>query len=113
MNDNQDYERKLKLDAAAKKHGKSKSFRLDFMGPVRLAWVPPLLHEPITRIGVLVFFFGAGYLMMGYAFASWMLVTSYIFVFGIMLWWLTDAFKINQWIEENHQKVRSTLAAHI
>ena len=55
MNDNQDYERKLKLDAAVKKPRQKQSFRLDFMGPVRLARVPPLLHEPITRIGVLVF----------------------------------------------------------
>ena len=112
MNDNQDYERKLKLDAAVKKHGKSKVFAWILW--VLFGWLG--FHRYYTNqshASAFWFFFGAGYLMMGYAFAGWMLVTSYIFVFGIMVWWLTDAFKINQWIEENHQKVRSTLAAHI
>ena len=112
MNNNQDYERKLKLDAAAKKHGKSKVFAWILW--VLFGWLGfhrYYLNQP--HASVFWFFWGGGYLMMGYAFSTLMFITSCIFVGGIMLWWLTDAFKINQWIEENHQKMRSTLAAHI
>ena len=55
MNDNQDYERKLKLDAVfCQEARKKQKFSLGFYGRFSAGSIASLLFEPTSRIGILV-----------------------------------------------------------
>ena len=98
-------ENRLTPEAAVKKFGKSKVIAWLLWATLGLLG----LHRPYVKQGSSLPFmalFITGYLLMGYAANMWVLVVSCLCVGLVLVSWVVDAFRINSWIDENHNQIR-------